>query len=89
MPGCAQVGLKLDFPGAEAFIRERMNKRIDMDGIEGGITTFIVEPFVPHSQEYYLSIQVGAKEQLDEGWKGVLGHGKLARKSSAMGTFQF
>lgn len=27
-----------------------------MSGCKGPITTFIVEPFVPHDQEYYLSI---------------------------------
>jgi succinyl-CoA synthetase beta subunit len=29
-----------------------------MDGCMGAINTFVVEPFVPHAQEYYLSIQV-------------------------------
>ena len=28
-----------------------------MGGCVGAITTFIVEPFVPHGQEFYLSIQ--------------------------------
>ena len=28
-----------------------------MDGCVGAINTFIVEPFVPHEQEYYLCIQ--------------------------------
>ena len=27
-----------------------------MSGCKAPITTFIVEPFVPHDQEYYLSI---------------------------------
>ena len=27
-----------------------------MSGTKGPITTFIVEPFVPHKDEYYLSI---------------------------------
>ena len=31
---------------------------VDMDGCIGKIDTFVVEPFVPHKQEYYLSIQV-------------------------------
>ena len=30
---------------------------IDMSGCVGAITTFIVEPFVPHEEEFYLSIQ--------------------------------
>ena len=33
---------------------------VDMDGCIGEIDTFVVEPFVPHKQEYYLSIQVTA-----------------------------
>ncbi len=52
------VGLNLDFPGVEAFIKARMGKVVDMDGCVGGINTFVVEPFVPHKQEYYLCIQV-------------------------------
>ncbi|EIE24609.1 ATP-citrate lyase subunit A [Coccomyxa subellipsoidea C-169] len=51
------VGLNLDFPGVEAFIKARMGKVVDMDGCVGGINTFVVEPFVPHKQEYYLCIQ--------------------------------
>ena len=32
---------------------------VDMDGCVGAINTFVVEPFVPHKQEYYMCIQVG------------------------------
>ena len=28
-----------------------------MDGCSGPVNTFIVEPFVPHDAEYYLSVQ--------------------------------
>ena len=28
-----------------------------MDGCSGPVTTFIVEPFVPHEAEYYLCVQ--------------------------------
>lgn len=31
---------------------------VDMDGCVGSIDTFVVEPFVPHKQEYYLCMQV-------------------------------
>ncbi|KAK9800315.1 hypothetical protein WJX73_000787 [Symbiochloris irregularis] len=51
------VGLNLDISGVESFINARLGKVLDMDGCAGAITTFIVEPFVPHKQEYYLSIQ--------------------------------
>ena len=30
--------------------------QVEMSGTKGPITTFIVEPFVPHKDEYYLSI---------------------------------
>lgn len=63
------VGLNLDVAGAEAFIKARMNKTIDMAGIVGKIDTFIIEPFVPHDQEYYLCIQTertGAKLSFSE-----------------------
>ena len=30
---------------------------IDMDGCVGSITTFIVEPYMPHQEEFYLCIQ--------------------------------
>lgn len=51
------VGLKLDYSGVESFIKARMNKVVDMDGTSGRIDAFIVEPFVPHDAEYYLSLQ--------------------------------
>jgi ATP citrate (pro-S)-lyase len=49
------VGLNLTFPEAESFITARMNKPVEVNGCSGPITTFIVEPFVPHQVEYYLS----------------------------------
>lgn len=51
------VGINLDHQQAEQFIRERMNKVVTINGCTGPVTTFIVEPFVPHTDEYYLSIQ--------------------------------
>ena len=52
-----QVGLNLDIAGVESFVKARMGKVIDINGCVGSINTFIVEPFVPHAQEYYLCIQ--------------------------------
>ena len=31
--------------------------QVTVDGCSGPVNTFIVEPFVPHDAEYYLSIQ--------------------------------
>jgi len=47
---------------AEKFIKERLGKVIEIKGVKGPVTTFIVEPFVPHEDEYYLSIVTGRTE---------------------------
>ena len=50
------VGLNLSISEVEEFIKARMGKRVEIDGCAGAVNTFIIEPFVPHDQEYYLSI---------------------------------
>lgn len=50
------VALKLDFAQVAAFVKERLGKEVEMGGCRGPITTFIVEPFVPHNEEFYLNI---------------------------------
>ncbi|XP_073144336.1 ATP-citrate synthase alpha chain protein 1-like [Henckelia pumila] len=50
------VALNLDLDGVSAFIKERLGKEVEMGGCKGPITTFIVEPFVPHDEEFYLNI---------------------------------
>lgn len=50
------VGLNLDLAQVAAFTKERLGKQVEIGGCKGPITTFIVEPFVPHSQEFYLSV---------------------------------
>lgn len=50
------VALNLDLAGVAAFVKERLGKEVEMGGCKGPITTFIVEPFVPHNDEYYLNI---------------------------------
>ena len=39
-----------------AFFFFSLCGQVEMGGCKAPITTFIVEPFVPHDQEYYLSI---------------------------------
>lgn len=51
------VLLNADYKQAQEFIAEKMGKEIDVSGIKGVLTTFLIEPFVPHNDEYYLSIQ--------------------------------
>lgn len=51
------VLLNGDYAAAQKFIAERMNKELEISGVTGTLTTFVIEPFVPHEHEYYLSIQ--------------------------------
>lgn len=50
------VALNLDLAGVIAFVQDRLGKEIEMGGAKAPITTFIVEPFMPHDDEYYFSI---------------------------------
>lgn len=50
------VGLNLDLLEAKTFVEERMNKLVVVGQMKGNVNTFIVEPFMPHEVEYYLSI---------------------------------
>lgn len=51
------VLLNADYEGAQKFIGERIGTEVDVSGVKGTLTTFLIEPFVPHQEEYYLSIQ--------------------------------
>lgn len=53
------VGLNLTYAEAENFIRQRMGKEVTIKGCTGPVTTFVIEPFVPHEDEYYMCIQSG------------------------------
>ncbi|CAH9097145.1 unnamed protein product [Cuscuta epithymum] len=50
------VALNLDLAEVAIFVKERLGKEVEMGGCKGLITTFIVEPFVPHAEEFYLNI---------------------------------
>ena len=46
------------FDECRAWVDARMNATIDVEGVEGVLHTFLVEPFVPHAQadEYYVCV---------------------------------
>lgn len=50
------VALNLDLAGVATFVKDRLGKEVEMGGCKGPITTFIVEPFIPHNDEFYLNI---------------------------------
>ncbi|KAB5556068.1 hypothetical protein DKX38_006977 [Salix brachista] len=50
------VALNLDLAQVAEFVKARLGAEVEMGGCKAPITTFIVEPFVPHDQEFYISI---------------------------------
>ncbi|KAK1408692.1 hypothetical protein QVD17_40682 [Tagetes erecta] len=50
------VALNLDLAQVAEFVKERLGKEVVMGECKGPITTFIVEPFVPHNEEFYINI---------------------------------
>ncbi|KAG1669380.1 hypothetical protein FOA52_004031 [Chlamydomonas sp. UWO 241] len=51
------LGINLDYGQAQTFIKERLNRVVTVNECTGPITTFVIEPFQPHKEEYYLSVQ--------------------------------
>lgn len=51
--------LNADWAEAKAWLKAHFNKEITIDGITDSLTSFLVEPFVPHKPEfeYYLAIR--------------------------------
>ncbi|MCO5575386.1 hypothetical protein L7F22_029186 [Adiantum nelumboides] len=50
------VALNLQFADVVVFVKERLGKEVEMGGARAPITTFIVEPFIPHDEEFYISV---------------------------------
>lgn len=49
--------LDADYKSAQKWIKERMNKETTVGKTNGTLTHFLVEPFVPHDEEYYVAIR--------------------------------
>ncbi len=50
------VLLDANWNGAKKFVKEKMNQEVEISGVKGALTHFIIEQFVPHKEEYYFSI---------------------------------
>ncbi|GAB2265582.1 ATP-citrate synthase alpha chain protein 2 [Dionaea muscipula] len=50
------VALNLDVAQVAQFVKDRLGREVEVGGCRAPVSTFIVEPFVPHDQEFYLSI---------------------------------
>jgi ATP-citrate lyase beta-subunit len=48
--------LDANFDQLKKFAEEKLNKEYEIDGIKGVLNRLIVEPFVHHEKEYYVSI---------------------------------
>lgn len=48
--------LDTDFSGVKAFLAEQRSKEITLGNATGSLTHFLIEPFIPHTKEYYLAI---------------------------------
>jgi succinyl-CoA synthetase beta subunit len=48
--------LDANYEQAKQFIKKNMNKDIEISGVCGVLTHFLIEPFLPHKDECYLSI---------------------------------
>ena len=61
------VMLNLTLDEVIAFCRAKLGTSVAINGVEGEITTFVVEPFTPHEAEYYVSL-VSTRDGIDVGF---------------------
>jgi len=50
------VLLNSDIKGVEEFVNERVGKETTVAGLKGTLSHFLIEPFVPHKEEFYISL---------------------------------
>jgi ATP-citrate lyase beta-subunit len=48
--------LDADFNQVKKFCKENLNKEFVIGNVKGELTRLLVEPFIPHEKEYYISI---------------------------------
>ncbi|MFW9828174.1 MAG: ATP citrate lyase citrate-binding domain-containing protein [Candidatus Thorarchaeota archaeon] len=48
--------LDADFNQVKNFCKENLNKEFTIGNVKGELTRLLVEPFIPHEKEYYVSI---------------------------------
>jgi succinyl-CoA synthetase beta subunit len=51
------IGVNLDKAGLQSRLSEHLDKETTIDGKTDRLHTFLVEPFVPHTDEYYIAIK--------------------------------
>ena len=56
--------LDASFKDVKKFIKSHMGKEVTISGIKGKLEYFLIEPYVPHTEEYYVAIRT--KRDCDE-----------------------
>jgi ATP-citrate lyase beta-subunit len=51
------IKANVSFPEAKKWIKEHMNKETKVGKVTGILTHFIIEPYVPHKDEFYVAIK--------------------------------
>jgi ATP-citrate lyase beta-subunit len=51
------IHANIDFSDAKKWIKQHMNKETKVGKVTGTLTHFIIEPFVPHKDEFYVAIK--------------------------------
>ncbi|HOT06519.1 MAG TPA: ATP citrate lyase citrate-binding domain-containing protein [Methanotrichaceae archaeon] len=51
------VLLNVDFEQARKFIGSKMNSEVVIGGVSGRLDHFLIEPYIPHKEEYYVAIR--------------------------------
>ncbi len=46
-----------DWKKAQKWIKDRMNKKVKVGKVEGKLTHFLIEPFFPHKEEFYIAMK--------------------------------
>lgn len=49
------VGIDLNRADTISWIHKTFNIQVDIEGVSGNLNTFLIEEFIPHSKEYYIS----------------------------------
>jgi len=50
------VLLNITWEEAKSYLKENMGAEVVLGGVAGRLTHFLVEPFVPHKEEYYVAL---------------------------------
>jgi len=59
------LGLNLDLAGAKAWIAARMRKEVTIGKVTDKLTTFLIEPFVPHDQRDEMFVALRTERERD------------------------